>query len=34
MKFKDLKAKKDPKGGPIYMLKSGVNKLNPQPLPP
>jgi hypothetical protein len=32
--FKDLKPKKDPKGGPIYMSKIKLGMLNPQPLPP
>jgi hypothetical protein len=34
MAFKDLKPKKDPKGGPIYMGKHSPTMLNPQPLPP
>jgi predicted secreted protein len=35
VKFKDLKSKKNPKGGFGWNLKAGnVKMLNPQPLPP
>ncbi len=35
MKFKDLKSKKNPKGGSGWFLKTnGIKMLNPQPLPP
>jgi hypothetical protein len=36
VKFKDLKPKKDPKGGSIYVKSSFLKAemLNPQPLPP
>jgi hypothetical protein len=35
LKFKDLRSRKSPKAGSGWFLKvDGINRLNPQPLPP